>query len=140
MKKLASDPYANYEYITFEGNGGGKSKERGHLYFGKHIVKGNSIAYKGWMSYPTDITGLLDFDIVDAKKVVIGFQFTNAEGESITFAKMDKNGKIDKLGEAVAPEVGLFSTVTYKDVGDYLGIMTDLTKGYVVIYGIGILK
>lgn len=140
MKKLASDPYANYEYITFEGNGGGKSKERGRLYFGKHIVEGNSIAYKGWMSYPTEKTGLLDFDIVDAKKVVIGFQFTNAEGESITFAKMDKNGKIDKLGEAVAPEVGLFSTVTYKDVGDYLGIMTDLPKGYVVIYGIGILK
>ncbi len=140
MKKLTSDPYANYEYITFDGNGGGKSKERGHRYFGRHIVDGDLVAYKGWMSYPINDTGLVDFDIVDAKKVVIGFQFTNAEGEAITFAMKDENGNIDKLGEAVAPKTGLFSTVAYEDFGDYLGIMTDLAKGYVVIYGIGILK
>lgn len=140
MKKLASDPYANYDYITFDGNGGGLSKERGHSYFARYIVEGDLVAYKGWISVPTKENGLVDFDIVDGKKVVIGFQFTNAEGESITFAKMEGNGNISKLGDTTAPKIGLFTTVTYENVGNYLGIMADLPKGHLVIYGIGILK
>ena len=140
MKKLASDPYANYEYITFDGNGGGLSKERGHSYFARYLVEGDLVAYKGWISVPTKENGLVDFDIVDGKKVVIGFQFTDAEGESITFAKIDGNGNVSKLGDTTAPKIGLFTTVTYQNVGNYLGIMAALPKGHVVIYGIGILK
>ena len=45
--------------------------------------------------------------------------------------------QIDKIE---APEIGLFTTLTYENIEDYIGLMTNLTEGYVVVYGIGVVK
>lgn len=139
MKKLTNDPYGNCEYITRNSNAAYKSKGRGHLYFMDHISTNNLIAYKGWRSVKSDKTGLIDFDLVKNKKVVLGLQFYGASG-SITIAGKKPDGSIYQIDKIEAPEVGLFTTLTYENVEDYIGLMTDLTEGYVVVYGIGVVK
>ena len=138
MKKLTVDKYANYDYITFDPNPFNTSKTRGSLFFKKRYEDG-LVAYKGWESIPAD-SGLLDFDLASHKSIAIGFQFFDAGGESITFAKKDANGEIREIAKEISPEVGLFTTVIYENVGNYLGILSSIKKGHVEIYGIGVLK
>ena len=77
--------------------------------------------------------------MVKNKKVVIGLQFYGAKG-FITIAGKKPEGNIYQIDKIEAPEVGLFTTLTYENVEDYIGLMTDLTEGYVVVYGIGVVK
>ena len=139
MKKLPDDIYANCEYITHIPNVSYKSRSRGKLFYIDHHSLDSLVAYKGWRSVKSDKTGLLDFDLVKNKKVVIGLQFYGAKG-SITIAGRKPEGNIYQIDKIEAPEIGLFTTLTYENVEDYIGIMTDISEGYVVIYGLGVIK
>lgn len=139
MKKLPNDIYANCEYITHIPNVSYKSRSRGKLFYIDHHSLDSLVAYKGWRSVKSDKTGLLDFDLVKNKKVVIGLQFYGAKG-SITIAGRKPEGNIYQIDKIEAPEIGLFTTLTYENVEDYIGIMTDISEGYVVIYGLGVIK
>lgn len=139
MKKLPNDIYANCEYITHIPNASYKSRSRGKLFYIDHHSLDSLVAYKGWRSVKSDDTGLLDFDLVKNKKVVIGLQFYGAKG-SITIAGRKPEGNIYQIDKIEAPEIGLFTTLTYENVEDYIGLMTNLTEGYVVVYGIGVVK
>ena len=139
MKKLPNDIYANCEYITHIPNASYKSRSRGKLFYIDHHSLDSLVAYKGWRSVKSDKTGLLDFDLVKNKKVVIGLQFYGAKG-SITIAGRKPEGNIYQIDKIEAPEIGLFTTLTYENVEDYIGIMTDISEGYVVIYGLGVIK
>ncbi len=139
MKKLTSDAYANAEYITHVPNSAYQSNERGHDFFIDDFSANQLISYKGWRSISTDKTGLIDFNLASNKTVVIGLQFFGAKG-FITIAGKSPNGDIYQIDRISAPETGLFTTVSYENVKDYIGIMTNLTEGYVVIYGIGIIR